>query len=156
MFIYLIILRRNDNKCENLPQSRSSASPFEGSWSSVSYRMCTQPTPTLDLPDLTSGVWAAAPCSCFFTSTSIEALDDLNLRFGSRPRYGRFPSCCPCEPTMVAAAEPPSSISGGKTNLLPFLDRSLHLPPRRELFFSHWARTSFVTSTLGFLFPSSV
>jgi len=60
------------------------------SWSSVSH-----PTHTY-LPDLTSGVWAAAPCSCFFTSTSIEALHGLGLGFGSRPHHWRFPSCCPC------------------------------------------------------------
>ena len=30
-------------------------------------------------------MWAAAPAAFFFTSTSIEAFDDLNLQFGSRP-----------------------------------------------------------------------
>ena len=50
-----------------------------------------KPTPTLDLPDLTSGVWAAVPCSCFFTSTSIEELDDLNLQFALDPATGASP-----------------------------------------------------------------
>jgi hypothetical protein len=43
------------------------------------------PTPTLDLPDLTSGVWAAPLLRVSLRFTSIEAFDDLNLRFGSRP-----------------------------------------------------------------------
>jgi hypothetical protein len=43
------------------------------------------PTPTLDLPDLTSGVWAAPLLRVSLRLQSIEAFDDLNLRFGSRP-----------------------------------------------------------------------
>jgi hypothetical protein len=64
---------------------------------SVSNANAHTPTTTLDLPDLTSGVWAAAPAACFFTSTSIEAFDDLSLWFGSRPRHWRrFPSPSRC------------------------------------------------------------
>jgi hypothetical protein len=51
----------------------------------LSVVLCYPPTPTLDLPDLTSGVWAAPLQRVSLRFTSIEAFDDLNLRFGSRP-----------------------------------------------------------------------
>ena len=58
------------------------ASPFEGGWIIVS-NCAPKPTPTLNLPDLTSEMWEAVVCSYFFTSTPTEELDDLNLRSGS-------------------------------------------------------------------------
>src|SRR5260370_35027540 len=109
------------------------------------------PTPTLDLPDLNSGVWAASPAACFFTST-IEAFDDLNLQFGSRPSPLALPPL-----TMSISSQPtlPPAIviSGGKTKLLPFSARCPHMPPRRQPF-SHWPAPTFLLP--GFLFLSLV
>ena len=65
----------------------------------MNYPLCYPPTPTLDLPDLTSGVWAAPLHRVSLRFTSIEAFDDLNVRFGSRPSLA-----------SLAAALPPHSV----------------------------------------------
>jgi hypothetical protein len=70
---------------------------------SVSYQCAYNPHLLSTFPISPSGCGRPPLAACFFTSTSIEAFDDLNLWFGSRPRHWRFPSCCPCQPTTVAA-----------------------------------------------------
>jgi hypothetical protein len=102
----------------------------------MNYPLCYPPTPTLDLPDLTSGVWAA-PCSVFlYVFTSIEAFDDLNLRFGSRPSLAAALSPL----TLPISSQPILPVGTinlrRQTKFLPFSARCLHMQPRRQLFFS--------------------
>jgi hypothetical protein len=117
--------------CHNAALGRSQKA-FEGSWRYRCRIKCAYNAHLLStFPISPSGCGRPPLAACFFTSTSIEAFDDLNLWFGSRPRHWRFPSRCPCQPTTVAAVMNPRR----QSNLLPFSVRSLHLPPRRELFF---------------------